>query len=227
MPLLTTPILFKLAKMEAKQGWKYWNRCKLDQWRPPLYQKKSTWWLIVFLWDDSGECNYAKIADVPGELTIKDFDGIVKLIQQMEPDKAFDTLGLWIAAEGSLDRQFKMLLDKVKKWSDKIHTSFLRKHDAAYALKVTVLKKIEHCLPALNLSKSQCNALMQPILKAALPKVGNNWIFPKEVIHGPHSPLQAAHCAFAHLAPARLLGDNHRPVIDRQFGDYQAQKRTS
>jgi hypothetical protein len=79
---------------------------------------------------------------LPGELTVKDFDGIIKPIQWMEPDEAFETLGLWIAANGSLDRQFKMLFDKVKKWSDRIRISFLRKHDAAYALKVTVLKRL-------------------------------------------------------------------------------------
>ena len=54
-----------------------------------------------------------------------------------------------------------------------------------------MLKKIEYCLPALNLSKSQCDELMRPILKAALPKAGYNRNFPKEVIHGPTSLLGA------------------------------------
>jgi hypothetical protein len=124
--------------------------------------EKSQWWLMDFLWVDNGEYTDAKIADLPEELAVKDFDGIVEPIQWMEPDEAFEILGLWIAADRSLDRQFEMLLAKVKKWadkirkkwSDKIRTSFLRKNDPAYALKVTVLKKIEYCLPALNLSKS-------------------------------------------------------------------------
>jgi hypothetical protein len=59
-----------------------------------LSVEKSRWWLIDFLWDDQGEYTYAKIADLPGELTVKDFDGIVKPIQRMEPDEAFETLGL-------------------------------------------------------------------------------------------------------------------------------------
>jgi hypothetical protein len=84
-----------------------------------------------------------------------------------------------------------MLLDKVKKWSDWIRTYFLLKHDAAYALKVTVLKQIDYCLPPLNLSKSQCDRLMRPILKSALPKAGYNRNFPKEVLHGPTSLLGA------------------------------------
>jgi hypothetical protein len=56
---------------------------------------------------------------------------------------------------------------------------------------VTALKNIEYCLPALNLSKNQCNQLMRPILEAALPKAGYNRNFPKEVIHGPTSLLGA------------------------------------
>jgi hypothetical protein len=69
----------------------------------------------------------------------------------------------------------------VKQWSDRIRTLYLRKHDAAYALKVTVLKKIEYALPALNLSKAQCDKLMTPILQAALPKAGYNrtWSSPR------------------------------------------------
>jgi hypothetical protein len=45
-----------------------------------LSVEKSRWWLIDFLWDDNGEYTYAKISDLPGELTVKDFDGIVKPI---------------------------------------------------------------------------------------------------------------------------------------------------
>jgi hypothetical protein len=56
--------------------------------------EKSRWWLVNFLWDDNGEYSYAQIADLPGELTVKDFDDIIKPIQRMEPDEAFETLGL-------------------------------------------------------------------------------------------------------------------------------------
>jgi hypothetical protein len=80
-----------------------------------------------------------------------------------------------MAPDGNLDKQCGRLLITMK---------HLQKHDAAYALKVTVVKKIEYALPALNLSKAQCNKLMHPILQAALPKAGYNRNFPKEVIHG-------------------------------------------
>jgi hypothetical protein len=156
-----------------------------------LVVEKSCWWLIDFIWDDQGNFKYAAIEDTPGQLTVKDWDGIVKPIQRMEPTEAYETLGLWMAPDGNLDEQFDRLLTMVKHWSDRIRTSYLRKHDAAYALKVTVLKKIEYALPALNLSKAQCDKLMRPILQAALPKAGYNRNFPKEVIHGPDGLLRA------------------------------------
>jgi hypothetical protein len=91
-----------------------------------------------------------------------------------------------MALDGNLNEQFDRLLTMVKQWSDRVRTSYLQKHDAAYGLKVTVLKKIEYALPAVNLSKAQCHKLMRPILQAALPKAGYNRNFPKEVIHGPN-----------------------------------------
>jgi hypothetical protein len=153
--------------------------------------EKSCWWLIDFIWDDQGNFKYPTIEDSPGQLTVKDWDGIVKPIQRMEPTEAYQTLGLWMAPDGNLDKQFERLLTMVKQWSDRIRTSYLQKHDAAYALKVTVLKKIEYALPALNLSKAQCDKLMRPILQATLPKAGYNQNFHKEVIYGPNGLLGA------------------------------------
>jgi hypothetical protein len=153
--------------------------------------KKSRWWLIDFIWDDQGNYMYATINDTPGQLNVRDWDRIVKPIQRMEPMEAYETLGLSMAPDGNLDEQFGRLLMMVKQWSNGICTSYLRKHHAAYALKVTVLKKIEYALPALNLSKAQCDKLLTPILQAALPKEGYNRHFPKEVIHGPNGLLGA------------------------------------
>jgi hypothetical protein len=133
----------------------------------------SRWWLIDFIWDDQGNFKYAAIEDTPGQLTVKD-------------SEEYETLGLWMALDGNLNEQFDRLLTMVKQWSDRVRTSYLQKHDAAYGLKVTVLKKIEYALPAVNLSKAQCHKLMRPILQAALPKAGYNRNFPKEVIHGPN-----------------------------------------
>jgi hypothetical protein len=65
------------------------------------------------------------------------------------------------------------------KWADQIRVAYLQKHNAApYALKPTILKKLEYALPALSLTEIQCKAIMAPVLKAALPKSGYNRNFP-------------------------------------------------
>ena len=175
---------------QMQEGVNMWEGI-IDATGGALAVEKSRWWLIDFIWDDRGNYRYATIDDTPGQLTVRDWDGIVKPIQRMEPTEAYETLGLWMAPDGNLDEQFDRLLTMVKQWSDRIRTSFLRKHDAAYALKVTVLKKIEYTLPALNLTKAQCDKLMRPILQASLPKARYNRHFPKEVIHGPNGLLGA------------------------------------
>jgi hypothetical protein len=66
------------------------------------------------------------------------------------------------------------LKETAKTWADKLRTSFLKEKEANAALKTTILKKLEYPLPALTLSEKQCNAIMQPVLNAALPKAKFN-----------------------------------------------------
>jgi hypothetical protein len=84
-----------------------------------LAVEKSCWWLIDFIWDDQGNFKYAAIKDTPGQLTVKDWDGIVKPIQRMEPTEAYETLGLWMAPDGNLHKQFDRLLTMVKQWIER------------------------------------------------------------------------------------------------------------
>jgi hypothetical protein len=46
---------------------------------------------------------------------------------------------------------------------------------------------MEYPLPALTLSEKQCNAIMQPVLNAALPKAKFNQNFPRAPLYGPGS----------------------------------------
>jgi hypothetical protein len=69
-------------------------------------------------------------------------------------------------------------LDTAKSWADKLWTSFLKESEANAALKTTILKKLEYPLPALLLTEAQCDAIMPPVLLAALPKAKYNRNFP-------------------------------------------------
>jgi hypothetical protein len=129
-----------------------------------------------------------------------------------------------MAPDNNLDKKFDRLLRMVKQWSDRIRTLYLRKYDTVYALKDTVLVKIEYALPTLNLIKAQCNCLMRPILQAIL-EAGYNWHFPIKVIHGSnrlmganiHHPHHPTHCAHPHATMAWSTWHNHRTATDGQY----------
>jgi hypothetical protein len=52
-----------------------------------LAVEKSCWWLIDFIWDDQGNFKYAAIEDTPGQLTVKDWDGIVREWSLQKPTR--------------------------------------------------------------------------------------------------------------------------------------------
>lgn len=63
--------------------------------------------------------------------------------------------------------------------------SFLKEKEANTALKTTILKKLEY--PALTLMEKQCDAIMCPVLTAALPKAKYNRNFPRAPLYRPGS----------------------------------------
>jgi hypothetical protein len=56
-----------------------------------LVVEKSSWWLINFRWNEDGSVRYITKADHPGNLRIKDADGITKCIPRLDPSEAFGT----------------------------------------------------------------------------------------------------------------------------------------
>jgi hypothetical protein len=139
--------------------------------------RRSRWWLIDFKWNTDGTWGYATNEDNPGVLLAKDFDAHTKEVARHAPSKAFATLGAWIAPDGNQTRAFQEMRNVAVKWADQIRVAYLQKHDAAYALKTTILKKLEYTLPALSLTEIQCKAIMAPVLKAALRNLAIITIF--------------------------------------------------
>jgi hypothetical protein len=70
-------------------------------------------------------------------------------------------------------------LETAKSWADKLRTSFLKEKAANAALKTTILKTVECPLPALASTEAQYNAIVKPVLEAALPKAKYNHDFPR------------------------------------------------
>jgi hypothetical protein len=71
--------------------------------------KKSRWWLLDFHWNPDGTWRYATREELPGNLSAEDYDGTIKDVTRLETSEAFETLGVWIAPEGTQDRAFNEL----------------------------------------------------------------------------------------------------------------------
>jgi hypothetical protein len=66
-----------------------------------IVPKKSYWYLIDWIWEKQ-TWRYATIADIPGDLTIKDTCGTKQVIlQQYDPEIAKETLEVFLAMDGN------------------------------------------------------------------------------------------------------------------------------
>ncbi len=92
-----------------------------------LAPEKSYWYLIDFFWHASSlSWKYQTIPNTPGNLTIRGNTTATNAprltLQQCEPSKANETIGLWIAMDGNQIAQQNVLKAKVTEWTDKIRT---------------------------------------------------------------------------------------------------------
>ena len=154
-----------------------------------LIIEKSAWWLIDVVWDQNGDWKYRKIDEMPGNLQTRDWDGTQQPLNRKEVSEAFETLGVWIAPDGQQDTAFLKLKTKAENWASKIQKAKLQHTDVYYAWVSTITKSLEYPLPALSLSKDQCQQLNKILKLAAMPKTGVVRSFPNVVVHAPPSHL--------------------------------------
>ena len=73
----------------------------------------------------------------------------------------------------------------MKKWSHKISQGYLSQFAADIALHTTTFCTVEYPLAATTFTAKQCDVLLQPILKAALLKLGIAQTTGRKYLHGP------------------------------------------
>jgi hypothetical protein len=136
-----------------------------------IVPEKTVWWLVSFKWSGT-TWEYASIQDCPGELQVKDILNQRKIITRMDACEAYETLGVSLAPDGNNEQQFKKMLLAATKWADGLRTGTISKNDVWIALQSTILRTLAYPLAALRLSKSQCEAILGPILCYCLPAMG-------------------------------------------------------
>jgi hypothetical protein len=149
-----------------------------------IVPEKSHWYLIEFGWKD-GQPFYQPVAHTPGQLQVRNSDGILQSLRRLEPWEAERTLGVRLAPDGNMDAQMKYMENKASEWAERIRTGHLPRHLTWLAWKTTISKTLEYPLPVTTLSQAQCKKLTSIVAKAALPKCGIMRSFPRALLHGP------------------------------------------
>ena len=145
---------------------------------------KCRWWGIDFKWHN-GMWKYKHSTELLGELTGVDTHGVRDQVKQLEVNESYETLGVFLAADGNQEDEIKYLRKKAAEWADRIRVSFLGESEAAKALQTTIVKKLEYPLLALTLTREECNHILRPLYAAVLPKTRINRNFSRVMLRAP------------------------------------------
>ncbi len=178
-----------------------------------IVPEKTFWHLIDFSWS-SGKWKYKSTDECPGSLFIKDIEGNRKEIKRWGTHEAQETLGLFLAPDGNTFQQQLKMKDATVKWADCVRTGRIPKEDAWLAFYSTIWKTLLYPLPALNLSKEECDRIMAPILHYLLPAMGICRNFSRTLVY--NSPkymglgLQHPHTIQEILQLKDIINHTHR-----------------
>ena len=116
-------------------------------------------------------------------ITLRDPNGQIVPIKQIESHTARRTLGVWQAANGQEHTQRDILLNKIKEWGG--NTVGISNKEATTASVSTIGRSIRFPLTATALTSSQCGEVDRAWKRHTLNKMGIAKTAPKEVAFSP------------------------------------------
>ena len=154
--------------LENAQGSLELWECLLRTTGGAIEPTKTDWVKVLYEWKE-GEPKLQKSnpADV---LRVKNPDGEVEDIKQIEPNEARRTLGVWQAANGQETTQKEVLINKVKEWG--LATENITRKEANTAIISTIGRSIRYPLAATAMDTKQCQEVDKHLKKQVLGKLG-------------------------------------------------------
>jgi hypothetical protein len=149
-----------------------------------IVPEKTYVYIMDFAWK-SGLWTYHSCATSPASFEVRDITGILRPVKRYEVWEAQETLGVYLAPDGNTAAQFDKMLDKAVKWADNMRTGRISKNEVWLAFSSTIWRTLCYPLPALNLTKKQCELIMTPLLKYLLPALGICRTFPRDLVFAP------------------------------------------
>jgi hypothetical protein len=105
------------------------------------------------------------------------------VIKRLEPYEAYETLGVFLAPDGNLGAQIQKMKKAAVKWADNLCTGSISNNEVWVALQSTILRTLAYPLPALRLTKKDCEEIMAPIFQYCLPALGVCRHFPQKLVY--------------------------------------------
>jgi hypothetical protein len=149
-----------------------------------IVPEKTYVYLIDFEWQ-AGTWSYLPCAKSPATFTVQDIHGQTRPVNRFEVWEAQETLGVYLAPDGNTQAQFDKMYNKVIQWTDHMRTGRISKNEIWLAFTTTIWRTLCYPLPAINLSRKQCEKLMTPLLNYVLPALGICRTFPRNLVFAP------------------------------------------
>ena len=168
----------------AQQAADVWEGC-LNATGGAINLAKSCWYLIDYKWSGTA-WSYRKIADVKGEVKVRDIDGQTKTLPRKEPSESVKSLGMFPAPDGNTAAQVAHLRTKGKAFASRIRGKGKKlRNDVWITTQTTIMKTFEYPMRAICLTKKDWAKVMPTVLQAAKQKSGYSKHFPNAVLYGP------------------------------------------
>ena len=149
-----------------------------------LVPEKTFWYLLDFEWK-GGDWSYRTIQSAPGRIHANDITGRQIELRQVEPYTAEETLGIFLAPTGDTSWQKEKMRKLSLQWSLDMKQGRLTKNEAWLSLTSTLWRSLDYPLPALNLTKDQCEHIMALAIEYALNAMGFCRHFPRVLVFAP------------------------------------------
>jgi hypothetical protein len=108
-----------------------------------------------------------------------------QVIKRIEPYTGFCTLGVQVTPNGNCDAAMDLLIELALGYAKAVSISHLSRDTALVSYIQHSFPKLHYQMPALALTKGQCQHLTSIILMALLPKLHVNRNTSRNIVHGP------------------------------------------
>ena len=149
-----------------------------------LVPEKSWIFPIKYVWNDKGEATLEHINNLDIQFTVKNSHQELKQLPIVSPSEAKETLGVFIAPNGSTQTQVTYLKSKVTQWADKIRTHHISPQNAMLSIHSTILSTLKYPAPALSLNKKDWKSITSPLHQIGLQSAGISNKIPTAIRHG-------------------------------------------